>query len=118
MTKFLGFWEMQEGTATFMTFILVILAIGCIFVLWYKFRKVMWAFAISTVIAVIISALVPLITSFLLESIVPDLNISNWDTWIQIFWYGIQSSLFGIGLKFLINIGFDVARWEPFGKQS
>jgi len=108
---------MSEGATTLLTFILILLALGGILALWYKFRKVMWAFAISTIIAVLVAALIPLLTSFLLETVVPDLDISGWDTWVQVFWYGIQSSLFAIGLKFAVNKGFDVSRME-IGKQN
>lgn len=114
----MGFIDLPEGIATLLTFIFIILAITGGFLLWYKFRKSLWAFGISFLIAVIVSALIPLITTFVLQTVIPELNISSWDIWAQIIWHGLQSSFLGISLKWVINLGFDVSRWEPFGKQS
>lgn len=111
-----GFFEVGDGVAPLVYAILVVCAFAGIFALWYKFRKKLWGFAISSVLAILIAALVPILTHELLF-VLREMDFSQVNEWLLIFFYGLQGSTIGIGLKSIVNLGFKAARAE-LGQQN
>ncbi len=115
------FDTLDPKTVKILIIILVILgifaAIG-IFALWYKFRKQAWAFGISAGLAIVIAIIFPLIVNELIVTQLLQNPVFIESPLLRIFMTAFESSLIAVTLKSVINIGFDVSRWQPFGKQN
>lgn len=94
-----------------------LLAIAGIVSLWYKFRKQMWAFGISTVLAVVIAIVFPLIVNELIVTQLIQNPVFIENPLFRVFMTAFESSMIAVILKTVINFGFDVSRWE-IGKQN
>lgn len=117
MGNLFGFWEMNDGLVLLIYILLVILALGCVLVLWYKFRKAVWALIIVIVVSFFLTGLTPLIINQLFFMFTQN-NITSIGEFWMYFLDGASAGLIALVCRQLIYWGFDIARWEPFGKQN
>lgn len=115
-TLLFGIWEVQSSIAILVYIILVVCAIGFIGLLWYKFRKQFWAFGVSAVLALLISAFLPLILNEIVFAFT-EFDWSNVSPTAMIILDSVSGGAFALVARRILAVGFDVSVLQV-GKQN
>jgi len=119
MALLFGKFEVPEGIPLLVYVLITLLVVAGIVAIWYKWRKMLWAFIIASGLALVIGIIIPLFSNwiFMSNDAIAILNLENWETQALVAFDLLQGGLLTLITRFFVNIGFDAARLE-IGKQN